>query len=145
MKKIIYIVIALLVSLFLNGCKDESNNMESARKFAQEFHERFNEKKYEEIYISSDSGLKAKVDKETFINSMKKIHESLGDVKSSNLIGVTPAKSDQGLSLVAAKFKTEYAEGIAEETFFLKSDDNQLTLFQYNIDSDDLIRKMVNK
>jgi hypothetical protein len=145
MKKIIYITIALFVSLFINGCKDESNNMESARRFSQEFHEKFNGGKYEEIYISSDIGLKAKVDKETFINSMKKIHESLGDVKSSNLIGVTSAKSDQGLNLVAAKFKTEYAEGTAEETFFLKPDENQITLFQYNIDSNDLIRKMINK
>ena len=144
MKKIIYIAIAFLASLFLHGCKDESNNMELSRKFAQEFHEQFNNIKYEEIYSSSDPGLKAKVDKDTFVNSMKKIHEGLGDVKSSDLIGVTPTKSDQGLTLVAAKFKTVYAEGTAEETFFLKPDDNQLTLFQYNINSDDLIRKMVN-
>ena len=145
MKKIIYIAIVLFASLLLNGCKDESNNMELVKTFAQEFHETFNAGKYEGIYSSSASGLKTKVDKETFMNSMKKIHESLGDVRNSNLIGVVPTKSDQGLSLVAAKFKTVYAEGTAEETFFLKPDDNQLTLFQYNIDSDDLIRKMVNK
>lgn len=118
--------------------------MDSLNIFVQKFHEKFNSMKYDEIYDSSASELKTKAEKAFFIKSMESIHKNLGEIKSTNLIGITPTKSDQGLSLTAAKFSTTYRDGTAEETFFLKPDGDQFILFQYNIDSADLMKKMIN-
>jgi len=76
---------------------------------------------------------------------MQTIQISLGQVKESNRVGITPANSDQGESLIMAQFKTSHDNGVAHETFFIKEENGKLLLFQYNINSDTLLEAVINK
>jgi len=131
--------------LFLSACGFNAVDTTKIDLFTHDFHENFNEEEYEAIYEKSAAGMKRGIEKDTFIGLMQAIQISLGQVKESNRVGMAPANSDQGESLIMVQFRTSYNNGIAHETFFLKEENGKLLLFQYNINSDTLLEAIINK
>ena len=137
----------LLVFLLLIGCdnaqKFNDKHQDSIDRFVENFHSMVNAGNFEKIHDTSAIELKEKIDKPEFVAFMSKVFSILGKPVKTEFIGATDMQSDIGENLIAAQYKTTYSKGSATETFIFRKLEKGMQLFQYNINSDDLMRGLI--
>jgi flagellar motility protein MotE (MotC chaperone) len=84
------IFIPILATILLSSCAFWNGLMkgkETAESAVTEFHNRLNAQQCSEIYEQADNRFKQQHEKDAALKACKTIHERLGKVKSSNLLG----------------------------------------------------------
>jgi len=115
----------------------------AAEGAVNQFHERLDAGSYDQIYDSADDRFKAASTREQFTKVLRAIHDKLGKVTASKQTGFSGqdrAGTDAG-SYLQLVYETQFATGKGTETFMWRVDGGQVRLFNYNINSADLITK----
>ncbi len=105
----------LLLAASLLSCSP-SNDKSVAARSVQEFHQRFNNSAFSEIYGNAEPGLRALMPKESFLASMKAMREGQGAVIESKEIGIAYNYSSEG-NMVKVQHEVTYEKGKAKEEF----------------------------
>lgn len=134
-----------LFALLLTGCEraKSSADLESIETFVNVFHKYVTDMSFGKIYDETTIEFKRKTERDDFITGMSKVSSILGVPIETRFIGISDMKSDSGENLIASQYVTTYTHGSATETFIFRSLETQLQLFQYNINSDDLMKGLL--
>lgn len=138
------IIVTLLVCMILVSCREQTV-IESPKvdQFVHELHHKIKKKDFNNIYQSSAPEFKSQINEDAFVKSMAKIYSILGTPTESSIIGHINTTSSNGKALIAAQYSTKFEHGTAIETVYLEKAGEKLVLFQYNINSDDLMKKVL--
>ena len=143
--KNILLTIAFSFVVFISSCSQQEFDINKIDAVVSDFHERYNKKKNSEIYDKSNQGMKNAISKGEFIKTFNLLYKVLGEIKKSSLIGVTKTTNSKGEPVVAAQYTSEFSKGTGIETFILIQNNNSYEIFQWNINSDELIKGMVEQ
>lgn len=80
------VIISLLALFLFASCEAKDTNIIKAQDAAQKFHSRFNTVNFKEIYEDSDPSFRATISESSFIDKMKKLRETHGEIRESILI-----------------------------------------------------------
>ncbi len=130
----------LLTLLLLPGCKDMTRGKGMAETAIVEFHQKFNESKYQELYAAAHADLKAVATEEQFVKLLEKVYTKLGAQTKSTSEGwrVFSANSK---TTVHVSVRTEFEKGEGVETFSYLVSGKSCTLVNYNIKSREMTEK----
>ena len=112
----------------------------SANAAVQEFHERLNGGRYEEICRQADEGFTRPGKHDQLVGFLEKVHTRLGNAGVSNLANMRVNASTGG-TFVVAQYYTTFDHGSAVETFTWIRSSGALKLSGYNIQSDAPLEK----
>jgi hypothetical protein len=104
-----------LFLLALVSCSP-SDDKAVATRSVEEFHRRFNNSAFSEIYDNAEPGLRTLMPKEAFLASMKAMREGQGAVLESEEIGIAYNHSSEG-NMVKVLHEVTYEKGKAKEEF----------------------------
>lgn len=135
----------LFSSFFLMGCSGSAFDMSALEVAVGEFKDKYNQGNYRLIYDQSSSGMKSAVTGDELDKTLGVVRTVLGNIVEYKQTSVSAAKSAAGDDLVMARYQTTFEHGVGEQVYFLIAADNGYLLYQWNINSDDLIKGMVNK
>ncbi|QQS37762.1 MAG: hypothetical protein IPM56_07385 [Ignavibacteriales bacterium] len=136
--KICVITFSLVMLILFSSCMNLNQNKEVAEKAIQKFHENFNNQSFNEIYNNSDKEFKSKTSIEEFNKFISVVYSKLGPHISSEskMVSVTTGNMD---TYIRVNQITKFKKGSGEELFIFSMHDKKLLLFNYNINSKDLI------
>ena len=143
--KNILLTIAFSFVVFISSCSQQEFDINKIDAVVSDFHESYNKKKDSEIYDKSNQGMKNAISKDEFIKTFNLLYKVLGEIKKSSLTGVTKTTNSKGEPVVAAQYTSEFSKGTGIETFILIQNNNSYEIFQWNINSDELIKGMVEQ
>ncbi|PTX99213.1 hypothetical protein DB345_02230 [Spartobacteria bacterium LR76] len=156
--RVISLIAALAVAVLCGGCKDAQKRHEQGAKGVVEFHELYNAGKYAEIFAAADAGFGRSITLPEFQQFLSAQHDRLGKVirstesgwGASSQSGKTFAVSmEEGLQVsggsdkdfVTLSQKTTFEKGEAAETFIFVMQNGHALLYDYRVESPDLIEK----
>ena len=123
-----FLVLALLI---FSACSVSQDKI-LAEKAVKTFHKRYDEKKFEEIYKSSDDSYKDKNSQESAIKLLSTTHEKLGKVKNSKQVDSNVNATRRG-TFARLNYETEFEKGRASEQFVFIVSGNNAALVDYNV------------
>jgi hypothetical protein len=101
----------------------------------REFHEEFNQGRYQDILSGANKDFSGQVtNNEDPVKFFSGLHAKLGDAGPGTLVSM---KIDvgSGATLIVCEYNTNFADGSAVETFTWKKTGDRLTLYGYNVES----------
>jgi hypothetical protein len=104
----------------------------------QRFHDQLNAEAYNEIYAQGDDGFRAAATKPDLVKFLAAVHRKLGNAGSTSLRGLNVNVSTGG-TFVTGSYETQFARGLAIETFVSVKAGSGLKLHGYNVNSNLLI------
>ena len=110
-----FVVGLLFLAVSLASCSP-SNDKAVAARSVEEFHRRFNNSAFSEIYDNAEPSLSTLMPKEAFLAGMKAMREGQGAVLESKEIGVAYNYSSEG-NMVKVLHEVTYEKGKAKEEF----------------------------
>jgi hypothetical protein len=123
--------------LMLTSC-GFTKDKEIAVQAVETFHKQFDASKFEEIYSGASPAFKASTTKSDFIKFVQAIQRKLGAFKGDTANGWRTNVTTSG-TFVTLSYKSEFANGPAEENFIFVISGNSAVLQNYNINSMALI------
>jgi hypothetical protein len=109
-----------------------------ANAAVNEFHQRLNDAKFDEICDKADAGFTKAGQREDMVKLLAAVHSKLGNAGAENLaslrVNATPSET-----LLIAEYNTQFERGSAVETFTWVKSTGALRLRGYNINSNALI------
>lgn len=136
--------ILLLPLCMLMGSTQAQSDPTVLDKVAHAFQTQFNQANYAAIYSASAPGMKAAIELDEFEKTMRSVKTILGNIVQYDLSAIIPAKSAVGDDLLMLTYRTRFEHGVGEQVYFLQPQSAEFLLYQWNINSDDLIKGMVN-
>lgn len=134
-------LVALLVGLVpLTSCKDMSKAKGMADAAIVDFHKKFNEQKFKELYSAGHADLKAAATEADFLRLLEAVHRKLGRQVRSSEGGWRVNTSNMKTSAVVTQ-DTEFEQGKGTETFTYVVSGDSCTLLGYHINSQDMMIK----
>jgi len=130
--------VALVISMSLVGCQGFVNGKAYSETAIAQFHEHYNQSKFEEIWKGADPRFRDAGKRETYDQFMAKVRGKLGQVVKSSESGF----NIQQLNMETICYITEattFENGEGVEQFSFKINGNQALLVGYNVNSNDLI------
>lgn len=141
-----YCGIAWISLLSLSGCfKTEVPFREKAEKFFSEFHVRFSKADYSGIYKEASKELRVGISMENFSKALKVAHENLGEPVRYSFNNYLKTKGQNGENLILFVLDTEFTNGKGMESFYFLAKGDEILLFRYDINSDDLMKRIIDK
>lgn len=132
--------------VLLIGCSAGDDEFASAgNDYVEQFHQDLQQGRYAAIYQASSQGLKANASEQEFVDLLTVVNRGLGDVQETRLISQSSVKADTGQPLTLLLYNTHFAEGEGTESFYLENADGKPLLFRYDVNSDTLMKKMVEQ
>lgn len=126
--------------LLTPSCKDMTQGKGLADTAIVDFHKKFNEQKFKEIYAGSHSDFKAEATEEKFVNLLDAVDRKLGkQVKSTDATWRVNSFNFKTNVMVAQN--TEFERGKGTETFTYRVSDGKAILVGYFINSSDMMLK----
>ncbi|QIF04933.1 hypothetical protein [Roseimicrobium sp. ORNL1] len=131
---------SLACLLLIPSCKDMTQGKGLADTAIVDFHKKFNEQKFKDIYAGSHADLKAAAKEEEFLNLLDAVHRKLGkQVKSTDATWRVNSFNFKTNVMVAQN--TEFERGKGTETFTYRVSDGKAILVSYYINSSDMMLK----
>lgn len=135
----------LSCSLILACSNDDDEFLAKGSQFVDQFHSEVEQGRYAAIYQAASPGLKANGSEQEFVDLLTVVNRGLGDVQDTRLVSQSSVKADTGLSLTLLLYTTRFAEGEGTESFYLENADGKPLLFRYDVNSDTLMKKMIEQ
>lgn len=129
----------------LAACTDAKIDTAAVDKVAADFKAKYNQGKYQAIYQESAPGMKAAIGMEDFDKTLGTVAKVLGNMVSYDKAAISTAKGAKGEDLLMVKYQTQFEKGVGEQVYFLYPNSGAYLLYQWNINSDDLIKGMVDR
>ncbi|MBD9656751.1 MULTISPECIES: DUF4019 domain-containing protein [unclassified Pseudomonas] len=138
--------LAALGCVLLMGCSEGDDDFVAAgNEYVEQFHQDVRQGRYAAIYQASSPGLKANASEQEFVDLLTVVNRGLGEVQETRLVSQSPVKADTGQPLTLLLYNTRFAEGEGTESFYLENADGKPLLFRYNVNSDTLLKKMIEQ
>jgi len=136
----IWLVVLANVACLLSGCASMGKSKESAERAVDVFHSQPDLERYSEAYAQADEDFKKASSQEEFEKLVRAVHQKLGKVQAANQVGYLVNVSTNG-TYVTLTYETTFVEGKATEQFVWRLRDDRAALYNYNINSADLVTK----
>lgn len=132
--------------LLLMGCSDSDDHFsDTGGQYVEQFHQDVQQGRYATIYQASSQGLKANASEQEFVDLLTVVNRGLGDVQETRLVSQYSVKADTGQPLTLLLYNTRFAKGEGTESFYLENADGKPLLFRYDVNSDTLMKKMIEQ
>lgn len=118
----------------LTACGDTLKGAEYAEVTVAKIREQMNARQFEQIYDESGADFKAATSREDGVALFAAVDRKLGRLKRARKIN-WQVNTHNMVTIAALVYESEYAEGMATETFSVKVDDGKGELVGYNIQS----------
>jgi hypothetical protein len=133
------LALILIGNALMSGCSSFAREREIAERGVGEFHANLDSGKYQEIYHQADEEFQRSGTEEEFQKLVSAVHEKLGKVKGApQLLGYRVTVGSKG-AYVVLNYNTSFLRGTATETFTWHLASGQAKLFNYNVNSRELI------
>lgn len=110
-----------------------------AKAAVSEFHQKLNNEQYEDICQDADEHFAGTERHDETVKLLEAIHTKLGSAGVNELTNIRVNATTNG-TFIVGQFKTTFERGTAVETFtWMKSIDDVLKLYGYNIQSNELV------
>lgn len=129
-------ILTIIFSIFATSCYF-SRGLSAGDKAVAEFHKKFNNKEFDEIYDQSGVEFKGVQDKQKVVETWERIRETLGKVEDTSRGGWTVSKNSMGL-IATVNFETTYQKGIGKERFVFFVIDDEVKLTEYEFSSENI-------
>jgi hypothetical protein len=126
-------------SWMLLSCGSSSKNVQLAQESVGLFHAQLDTEQYGSIYASADEKFHNATAEADFVKLLGAIHGKLGVIRESNLRNTGVAWFAGQGATVTLVYETKFSGGTGIEKFVWHIKDNRATLYNYNINSNDLI------
>jgi len=113
---------------------------EIAERAVDVFHSQLDAEHYSEIYAQGDEDFKKAGSQEEFEKLVRAVHQKLGKVQAANQVGYLVNVSSSG-TFVTLTYDTTFVDAKATEQFVWHVRDGRAALYNYNINSADLVTK----
>ena len=113
---------------------------EVGERAVRDFHNRFNQEQYHEIYTRADEGFRKAVSESEVTALFEAVHRKLGTVRNAQPTSWRVNATTSG-TLINLQYATEFTEGKGTESFVFMVHGNEALLYNYNINSPTLITK----
>lgn len=104
------------------------------------FHSLLDSERYSEIYAQADEEFKKSSTQEELEKLVRAVHQKLGKVHAANQVGYLVNVSSNG-TYVTLTYDTTFVDGKATEQFVWRLRDDRAALYNYTVNSADLITK----
>lgn len=136
-----YVLAVLLAACSLVSCGSSSKNVQLAQDRVGLFHAQLDTEQYNSIYAATDEKFHTASTETDFVKLLQAIHNKLGTVRESNLRNTGVAWFAGQGATVTLVYETKFTDGTGTEQFVWHIKDNQVTLYSYHINSNDLISR----
>ena len=106
-----------------------------------QFHEDFNANGFERIYMGATNEFRKDISKSDWIALLSAVQRKLGNVVHSQRETQWSVNSDSGGTFVRISYQTDFTSSRGQERFVWKIENQQARLFNYTVNSRDLILK----
>ncbi|MEQ1934374.1 MAG: hypothetical protein ABL962_10940 [Fimbriimonadaceae bacterium] len=130
----------IVLILPLSSCKDMTKGKGMADAAIVDFHAKFNDAKYKEIYTASSADLKKASPEADFIKFVEAVHRKLGKHNKSTEAGWRVNTFNFKTTAVVTQ-NSEFELGKGVETFTYLIDGASCTLQGYHMNSQDMMMK----
>lgn len=132
--------IALAVTILVGlGCSGMKDAQPAAERGVVEFHNRLNERRFDEIYDTSDDGMKKLATREELVKLLSLVRSKLGRVVDSKMHSFKVHYSFT--TTVTMVQRTTFENGQGDEQFVFTIGGGKPLLYGYHINSLDLLEK----
>lgn len=128
------------VAYILTGCASMGKSKETAERAVDVFHSKLDSENYSEIYAQADEGFKKASSQAELEKFLRAVHQKLGKVQTANQTSWLMNTSSDGAFLTLT-YNTTFVDGTATEQFVWHVTDDRAALFNYNINSVDLVTR----
>ena len=135
----IWLVILVNVACLLSGCASMGESKEIAARAVEVFHSQLDSERYSEIYAQADEDFKKSSSQEEFEKLARAVHQKLGTVQAANEIGFLVNVGSE--TYVTLTYETIFVNGKATEQFVWCLSDDRAALYNWSINSTDLITR----
>ena len=125
------------LAALLGGCSFAEDKGRGERAVGH-FHELYGAARFSDIYVDTTEGFREVANEAEFAEFLGAIRRKLGDVRQSELTGVTVNWSGDGTSIWLS-YDTKYELGNATEEFVWMTEGEKTRLESYSIESKELI------
>jgi len=123
----------------LSSCGSPTKSVELAKQSVEKFHSQLDSGQFVDIYAASDEKFHQATGEANFVKLLDAVHRKLGVIQQSNLQNTGVAWYTGQGATVRLVYETKFAQGSGTETFVWHVKDDAVTLYGYNINSNDLI------
>jgi hypothetical protein len=117
----------------LNSCKDFAVSKSLADKEIVQFHDRFNQQKFNELYLLSHAEMKTASTEADFIMFLKQVFEKLGKcIRSTEDVWRVNSKNLSTTIVLTQKSEFEFGKGVETFTFAVSAESCLLKGFYIN-------------
>ena len=141
--KTLTLFLAVVLPLCATSCKGFFKGMELAKQEIAEFHKRYNDGKFSEIYELSHSGLKQITGEEEFMQFIQVVHGKLGKVTDTSMQSFN-INTTNGRTTIEMVQNTTFENGKGTEQFVFIKEGEQVKIYGYHINSNDLVMEDFN-
>jgi hypothetical protein len=131
----------VITSGLLLSCGSSTKSIQLAKDSVGLFHSRLDTQQYPSIYAAADEKFHNAVTEADFAKLLGAIHNKLGTVRESNWRNTSIGWFAGQGATVTLVYETKFSDGSGTERFVWHIKNNQATLYNYNINSNDLITK----
>ena len=131
MRLVVYVLLVAGFSACWASFKPIYNDVEKAKadRMVAQFHELYNESRFEEMYALLDDSMRATVNKEQHMASLKQVYEKWGKVRDSR---VSEARVFPGNPIqIRAIYNTQFEKGQGQEWFTCNIHGEEARLMNY--------------
>ena len=129
----------ILTVVLLPACGDKNKGKSLADTAINNFHRKFNESKFQELYTAASPDLKSVTNEADFIKLLEAVQRKLGKQSRSSDGGSNINFGAKTVVTITQNTEFEHGKGIEKFTYVIADED--CTLKGYNIDSKELIIK----
>jgi len=122
---------ALVASALLAGCAP-ADETDLARDEAVRFHRQFDAGRFKEIYADTGPQVRREMSEAEFVTFLADMQMQLGKVAQTSATGSNVEATGKG-KVVTLTYNTQFANGVAEETFAYTVEGGRTTLTNYYI------------
>lgn len=137
--RIFALVSFAVIGIMCASCSFKESK-DAGEKAVAQFHDQFNNEKYQDIYSAADDRFKKASTQQEILDLFQAVHRKLGTVKNSSEAG-WHVNSNTFETVVDLTYQTEFVEGKGVEQFVYSVKDGKATLLGYHINSPTLITK----
>jgi len=127
--------------ILLSSCGSSTKSVELAQQNVEQFHSQLDSEQYTAVYAACDEKFHQATSESDFVKILEAVHRKLGNVQRSSLRNTGVAWFAGQGATVTLVYETKFAAGAGIEKFVWHIKDNGAALYDYNINSNELVTK----
>ncbi len=132
----VLLVLIALIAVGL-GCSGLSASTEAGEKAVAQFHQQFNEGKFDDIYSGAAKEFKNEAPQSGFVEMLRHVNGRLGKMNSKKQTSWNVSTTGAG-TIVELKYDTEFENGTGKEEFSFIIVNDEAKLLSYSVESEKL-------